>query len=540
MPYSVHKNSRTALVLLFLLLALLPVLAACAPIVNPALTAPDGAPLPPRTGLPVPATGHTSTTLASVELVAEPVAEPENAEAPRTVAESGTPPPSSQPAAAPLLSIAPAEGAAYYLAPVVPFDTVQDDITLAEVQARWLGESTVYIPPAARDPLNLLLGAAGENVVNAEAPDLIGLLDADRSALGLLPFEQLDPRFKVLTLDGVNLLSNHFVPGTWPLVLNNGSSNRDPSRLTALVMTGVTAISRGTAAAIERNTVTYPAEIIGPELALADITHVSNEIPFIEGCVVMNIENNLTLCSDPSYWAALELMGTDIVGLSGNHVNDFGRDGARESLDWYKTNEIPIYGSGLTVDEACAPLLWEHNGNTFAFIAALAYGPDSAWVTDEEPGACYYYEHKDRILSTIATLSKQVDIVAVELQYEETYFAYPTADQVAEFRELRATGADLVTGVQSHVPQAQEPYGAYDLGGRGMISYGLGNLFFDQMWSWETRSELYARHTIYDGQIINTEILTGVLEDFAQPRWATPDERALILETIFGGAPARE
>ena len=246
------------------------------------------------------------------------------------------------------------------------------------------------------------------------------------------------------------------------------------------------------------------------------------------------------MCSDPTYWAALELMGTDIVGLSGNHVNDFGRDGARESLGWYKENDIPIYGSGLTVDEACAPLYWEHNGNTFAFVAALAYGPDSAWVTDEEPGACYYYEHKERILSLISTLSRAVDIVAVELQYEETYFASPTAAQVEEFRELRATGADLVTGVQSHVPQAQEPYGAYDAGGRGMISYGLGNLFFDQMWSWETRTELYARHTIYAGQIVSTEILTGLLEDFAQPRWTTPEERADLLETIFYGAPARE
>jgi poly-gamma-glutamate synthesis protein (capsule biosynthesis protein) len=72
-----------------------------------------------------------------------------------------------------------------------------------------------------------------------------------------------------------------------------------------------------------------------------------------------------------------------------------------------------------------------------------------------------------------------------------------------------------------------------------MISYGLGNLFFDQMWSWETRSELFARHTIYNGEIISSEILTGVLEDYAQPRWATPEERADILSTIYGGAPER-
>ncbi|MGL4649515.1 MAG: CapA family protein, partial [Caldilineaceae bacterium] len=389
--------------------------------------------------------------------------------------------------------------------------------------------------------------------------EMIASLEADRNAIGLIGFESLDPRFKVLTVDGVNLLSNQLAEGDYPLMWQVGVSgpgagalqtllrselegwtNRDPARLTTLVMTGVTAMARGTADAIERSgNYAYPAEIIGPELALADITHLSNEIPFIEGCEVRNFENNLILCSKPEYWAALELMGTDIVGLSGNHVNDFGRDGARESLGWYKENNIPIYGSGLTIDEACAPLLWEHNGNTFAFLAALAYGPEGAWVTETEPGACYYYEHRDRILSTIESLAAEVDVVAVELQYEETYFAYPTPAQVEEFRALRAAGANLVTGVQSHVPQAQEPYGAAEVGGPGMISYGLGNLYFDQMWSWETRSELYARHTIYNGQIISTEILTGVLEDFAQPRWADPSERELILTTIFDGAPDR-
>jgi poly-gamma-glutamate synthesis protein (capsule biosynthesis protein) len=31
-----------------------------------------------------------------------------------------------------------------------------------------------------------------------------------------------------------------------------------------------------------------------------------------------------------------------------------------------------------------------------------------------------------------------------------------------------------------------------------------------------------------------------VLEDFAQPRWATPEERADILGRIFAAAPQRE
>lgn len=518
-----------------------------APVLEPSTTVTEARPIAETVELPTttpsPVAAENAETAAQTETeatdaeVTEADAPPAEAQASATGSEAFTPSPATQTSSATASQDA---GSDRYYAVVVPFDTVRDDIALDEVRSLWQGAAPVYTTQDALDLLPPLLGdaAASTTVIGADA--LIGALEADRGAFGLIPFEQLDPRFKVLTVDGVNVLSNQLVRGSYPLIAANAGSNRDPGKLTTLVMTGVTAMARGTGAAIERaGRTTYPAEIIGPELAMADITHVSNEIPFLADCIVENYENNLVLCSHTSYWDALELMGTDIVGLSGNHVNDFGRDGARESLTWYQENNIPIYGSGFTVDEACAPLLWEDHGNTFAFIAALAYGPSTAWVTDEEPGACYYYDHKDRIINTVKLLSAAVDVVSVELQYEETYFAWPTETQVEEFRELRDAGATIVTGVQSHVPQAQEPYGAFDEGGAGMISYGLGNLFFDQMWSWETRTELYARHAIYDGRLISTEILTGVLEDYAQPRWTTPEERADLLQTIFDGAPER-
>jgi len=445
-----------------------------------------------------------------------------------------------------------------YYAVVVPFATVRDDISLDELQQRWQGkgEGPLYASQALASELVPVLGNFSGTTLSHE--DLLARLEDDQHAIGVLPFDQLDPRYKVLTVDGSNILSNQLDQDTYPLAIAlvaNGPeagalredldksfappTNRDPAKITTLIMTGVTAMTRVTALRMEEKGYTYPAEIISGTLRAADITHVSNEVPFIEGCVVNATANNLTMCSDYTYWAALEAIGTDIVGLSGNHVNDFGRDGARESLKFYRDRDIPIYGSGLNVQEACAPLMWEDHGNTFAFVAALAFDPSFAWATDTEPGACYFYDHKEEILALVGELSQKVDIVAVELQYYETYQPNPTAKQVEEFRELRAAGADIVTGVQSHVPQAMEPYGAADTGGAGIIVYGLGNLFFDQMWSWETRTELYARHTIYDGRTLSTEILTGVLEDYAQPRWASPKERAEILSRIYGGAPAR-
>lgn len=439
---------------------------------------------------------------------------------------------------------------------VAPFATVQDSVSLEDLKARWPGGSP---PLLVTEEAAVALGPVFESLPAQIVPagELVARLAELPGSMGILPFDQVDPTYKVLAIDGANPLSNQFQPDNYPLTVAltiagpdarllapvvqkaMPATNRDPSRLTQLIMTGVTAMSRGTAEKMEEKGVTYPALVISDTLAAADITHVSNEVPFIKGCEVNNTYMNLVLCSDYPYWQALEAIGTDIVGLSGNHVNDYGYDGARESIQFYRDRHIPIYGSGLTEEEACAPLMWEDHGNTFAFIAALAYYPESAWATADKPGACYFYTNKDRILQMVQELSQKVDIVAVELQYYETYEPSPTTEQVEEFRELRAAGADIVTGVQSHVPQALETYGASDTGGPGAIVYGLGNLFFDQMQAWDTRTGLIVRHTLYEGRPLSTEILTTVLEDFAQPRWATPKERAEILERIFDAAPAR-
>jgi hypothetical protein len=445
-----------------------------------------------------------------------------------------------------------------FFAVVVPFNTVTDSIALEELQMRWLGldERPVFV---TGDTARKLRRALGDSQAQSVDPALLlPTLQGTPGAIALVPFDELDPGFKVLMIDERNVLSNQFDPEEYPLAvvlsvegeggeliaarlqgLINPYTNRDAGSLTTLIMTGVTAISRGTAAAIERTHLTYPADVISATLRAADIMHISNEVPFLDDCVVNNTLNNLVLCSHTDYMAVLEAVGMDIMGLSGNHVNDFGREGARRALQYYRDNDIAYYGSGFDVTEACAPLYWEHNGNTFAFVASLAFWPESAWATDELPGACYYYERKEQMLALVEQLAQEVDIVAIELQYYEHYDARPTAQQVVEFRELRERGAHLVTGVQNHVPQAWEPYSTYDTGGPGVILYGLGNLFFDQMWSWETRTNLIARHTIYEGRVLSTEILTTVLEDFAQPRWTEPEERAELLRRIFNAAPPR-
>ena len=447
-----------------------------------------------------------------------------------------------------------------YLAPVAPFATVQDEVSMAELTLRWQGRGSgpLIIDSDYVSELEAVFGEeAADSVQTASGSALPAVLEVTAGGLGIVPFEGLTPVLKVMNLNGASILSNTFDAADYPLTAVVSAfgpdreavaaalrpqitepTNRRADGLTTLIMTGVTAMARVTAARMETMGYDYPSQVISPTLRAADITHISNEVPFLEGCDVNPTLNNMILCSSPNYWAALEALGTDIVGLSGNHVNDFGQAGARESIGWYRENGIPIYGSGLNEEEACAPLLFEHNGNRFAFFAALAHYPSFAWATEDGPGACHYNGNKERIFEKIAALRDEVDLIAVELQHEEIYNPAPIFRQVQDFRELRAAGADIVTGVQSHVPQAMEPYG-YGNEKPGIIVYGLGNLFFDQMWSWQTRTTLIARHTIHEGKVISTEILTAVLEDYAQPRWTTEVERADLLRQIFSAAPAR-
>jgi len=295
-------------------------------------------------------------------------------------------------------------------------------------------------------------------------------------------------------------------------------------------MTGVTAMVRLTAEQMDERGVDWLAEVVGPELASADITAISNEVPFVPDCETNTSMDNLTFCSKPEYMAALTDSGVDIIGLTGNHQNDYGREDAVTSLDIYDEAKLPVYGGGRNKEEAFAPFYMEHNGNRLAFLGANSYGPQFAWATDTQPGSAQF--DLNIMSATIRNIGQldRADIILAELQYQESYDVVPLFDQRQNFNALIRAGADIVTGVQSHVPQAME----FTEG--KLVLYGLGNLFFDQMWSQTTREGMIVKHTIYDHRHISTQVFTTLLYDYGQPRWATPEERESILKRVYGAS----
>ncbi|MGB8644184.1 MAG: CapA family protein [Anaerolineae bacterium] len=435
------------------------------------------------------------------------------------------------------------------------FATLRTAISSAQVRGLWLGQSTadgassLLVTPDALEGLTTVLGPPGSSVKPLSLDALITRLWADSTALAIVPFDQLIPRLDALALDGQNILSHDFSPAAYPFVMRTyvgGQSapaqrlvlglrpllvrtNRDPDRITTLVMTGTTAVTRTAAWKIEqKKDPAYPARLIGPTLAAADITHISNEIAFVEDC--QPVLNTMSFCSSPSYMATFKLAGVKIVGLTGNHLLDYGVSPFLKTLDTYDAAGMKYYGGGRNAQEAAKPLILLDHGNRLAFIGANSFGPPSVWATAKQPGAQRY--DLLAMQQEIADAHKQADVVLVEVQAEETYDYAPSTDNQTRFRALMVSGADVVTGVQAHQPQAFE----FTADGRRLILYGLGNLFFDQMFALGVRQELIARHTIYQGRLIQTELLTAMLEDSVQPRWMTPNERSALLRSVFAAS----
>jgi poly-gamma-glutamate synthesis protein (capsule biosynthesis protein) len=437
--------------------------------------------------------------------------------------------------------------AEWVYAVAVPFATLTDTTSAEAVLAGWqsgeseLGRLLIASDTAAAAPSFL----GGPSPAGVAGSDLMGELWAMRPSWTILPFDQLRPEFKTLSVDGQSPLVHEFDTATYPFVMRVGASgdeadvaaflsaytgpttNRDPARLTRVAMSGVTALVRATAYQMEQNGVLYPGEEVAPIFQSADIAHVSNEVSFMADCPFPDPYGGVTFCSHDRYFALLEALGIDVVELTGNHINDYGRQHLVHSLDLYAAAGMDWFGGGRDLADAQRAAVFTHNGNRVAFVGCNPVGPANAWATVDAAGSrpC-----DDGMAAQIRQLRNEGYVVIATLQYTEYYQYQPTPQQAADFIALAQAGAAGVSGSQGHHAQSF----AFEDG--SFIHYGLGNLFFDQMDMLGTRQSLVDTYVIYDGRLIGVELWTGLIENWARPRLMTPEERADTLQSLFSAS----
>lgn len=432
---------------------------------------------------------------------------------------------------------------------VTPFPSLVQSITYDELLSRWQGQSgsqPLLMDQNTHDMFTALWGAAGTTSVQVlKEEELLDYAWTHQPILAIIPFETLNPRWKVLSVDGISPIHKDFVlenyglkipislnsdPDRAALIQNNftiPSSNRDPQKLTTVALTGVTALVRATASTMERQGMTYPAQDIRDWLIHADIMHISNEVPFAVDCPEPNpVQESMRFCSKDEYIQLLEDIGTDVVELTGDHFQDWGTDAMVHTLEMYRQRNWPYYGGGQNLTDGRKALLLEHNGNKIAFIGCNGKGGSFAQASDTLPGAAVC--DLDWMAGEISRLKTDGYLVIATFQHLEYYTYNAQPDQQQDFRQVAEAGADIVSGSQAHQPQGMEFMNG------SFIHYGLGNLFFDQYGLCDAcRQGLIDRHVFYDGRYINTELLPILFVDYARSRPMTTDEANDLYDALF-------
>ena len=294
------------------------------------------------------------------------------------------------------------------------------------------------------------------------------------------------------------------------------------SSVLSLNQTGVTALTRQMQNKLNSvGTGSYFAEKIATFLSSTDLTHTSNEVSFANNCT-----NTVAMafCADYRMFDALTSIGLDVVELTGNHNNDWGTEANITTIDFYHENTIKTFGGGKDEAEAAIPLEIDQDDNRITWLAvnlSTSTKANGQGASVNHPGANIYDEATTK--TQIAEAKARGDYVIVDVQYFECY-SYPEEGQEMPacdapisgqeefFHGLIDMGADMVVGTQAHQPQTFELYQ------NKPIYYGLGNLFFDQIYWPGTRRSLILTHFFYHGKLLQTKSMIII---FKLQSWMT-------------------
>jgi hypothetical protein len=447
---------------------------------------------------------------------------------------------------------------------VAPFPTLVDDVPFSAVQAAWQGQPVQCDACDFTGPLRMseTTLSALKTVLGEPAAGAIEVLPSDqitpklweaKPAWGIVPFDELNPRLKVLSIDRQTPIHHGLDLNKYPLAVKIGiagpidkaeqlqatlgqtMTNRDESKMTLVAMTGVTAMARDFGVAMEKFGVLYPAEKIKNWFDTSDIVHISNEDSFWPDCPKPPIYEAV-FCSDPSYMELLRTSNTKVVELTGNHLNDYGTEPLSYTLALYDKEGIPYFGGGRTITEATRYITLTNNGNVIAFVGCNPVGPSIDWVdglNDGRPGSAPCTAPYPELQEQIKQAKAAGAVVFSTLQYQEGYTYGTYGAQTEDFARLADAGASVVSGSQGHHVQS------FGLRGDSFIHYGVGNLYFDQVKDPRydlpvgVQQNFIDRYLVYDNKLLSVELLPTFRDGSQQPRPMTPEEKRSLLKTLF-------
>ena len=368
-------------------------------------------------------------------------------------------------------------------------------------------------------------------------------------ALGLVPWDEVGPTVKALSVDGESLLDpDSDGAETFPL-RPEGGTVPDPEKLRRMVVGGDIVLDRGqyymvirrgmgidfpldggyaavTSRVPEQSSYSetgiihqFTAERTGGAGAVreylsgADLTLANFENPVIRDSVYH--PDATTFTGDLRLMPVLDQAGIDGVTLGNNHILDAGTTGLDETMGHLDDAGIAYAGAGMDLAQARKPMIFDVGGTKIGVLSYMGVpNYDWAWATKSAPGTAPLLQNL--MEQDIKRLRPKVDLVVVSPHWGVEYTATPEPEQVDFAHAAVDSGADIFIGGHAHWPKGIEMY-------RGKpIYYGVGNFLLDQSWSEETSTAIFADVTLYGDDVVQTRPVPFIIVDRAQPNFLTP------------------
>lgn len=218
-------------------------------------------------------------------------------------------------------------------------------------------------------------------------------------------------------------------------------------------------------------------DCISPELIQimqdADLMCLNNEFTYSTNGTPM-VGKAYTFRADPSRVAVLQELGVDIVTLANNHVYDYGKQAFLDTMTTLEEAGIEYFGAGENLEEAMAPVYYEIDGKTIAFVGASRAEKNimTPAAGEDSPGILRCYD-TELFMQAIQEANKNADFVIAVVHWGTEYSYNLENVQLTTGKEYLDAGADAIIGGHSHCLQGMEFYD-----GKPII-YSLGNYWFN-------------------------------------------------------------
>jgi poly-gamma-glutamate synthesis protein (capsule biosynthesis protein) len=209
----------------------------------------------------------------------------------------------------------------------------------------------------------------------------------------------------------------------------------------------------------------YPFENIIPVLKNYDIKALNLEMPVSQNAG-KKIDKKFNFKGEDYALRMLHRAGIDFVSLANNHMVDFGKDIAQDTIDNLDKWNIKSSGNIFSPEY----VIFKINNLKIGFLGTM----DLNNQHKEFQEVCNMYDDK-KTPTQIKKLKEKSDIVCVSIHWgiEGDTKASPRQKELA--KKMIDAGADIIWGHHPHVIQEVERYK------NGVIFYSLGNFIFSHL-----------------------------------------------------------